>query len=393
MKDLVIVKEGEKVITGLFDGNELIEAQIEDIEGGELLGKIYLGKVKNIISNINAAFVEIEGGRMCYLSLDEVVKPVFSGNSADRPIRVGDEIIVQITKEGSSLKAPQATADFCLTGRYLVLVHGRSVVGISRKVEDPEERARLKRIVGSFAREACGFIVRTNALYCDEEMLKAEAQNLLEIYDSLVSEGVHRSPFSLLYTTKPSYIWEIRDLCSASIDRIRTNDRVIWESILDYMKSTQHEDIGKVELYDQESPLGLSGLYKLREKIEEAGQERVWLKSGAFLVIQPTEACTVIDVNTGKAVSGKKSQQETFFRINLEAAGEVAKQLRLRNLSGIIIVDFIDMTLEEHRELLMKELRELCKKDRIPTKVVDMTKLNLVEITRKKTRKPLAQQL
>ncbi|MBR6293748.1 MAG: ribonuclease E/G [Lachnospiraceae bacterium] len=392
MKDLVIVKDGDKVITGLFDGNELIEAQIEDLEGGELLGKIYLGKVKNIIANINAAFVEIEGGLMCYLSLDEVVNPVRSGSGRSGPIRVGDEIIVQITKEGSALKAPQATADFCLTGRYLVLVHGRSVVGISKKVEDSEERARLRTIVESLAREECGFIVRTNALYCDEEAIRAEAMNLLGVYDRLVREGVHRSPFSLLYKTKPSYIWAIRDLSGSGLDRIRINNSEIYDSVMEYMNTTQPEDIDKVELMDTEEPLGLGGLYRLKDKIDEAMQERVWMRSGAFLVIQPTEACTVIDVNTGKAVSGKKGQQETFFRINIEAAREVAKQIRLRNLSGIIIVDFIDMTLEEHRELLMKELRELCKSDRIPTRVVDMTKLNLVEITRKKTRKPLAQQ-
>ncbi|MCR5830029.1 MAG: ribonuclease E/G [Lachnospiraceae bacterium] len=393
MKDLVIVKDKDKVITSLFDGNELVEVQIEDLEAGELLGKIYLGKVKNIISNINAAFVEIEGGRMCYLSLDEVVNPVCAGVFHDGPLRAGDEIIVQITKEGSALKAPQATADFCLTGRYLVLVHGRNVLGISKKVEDPGERTRLKSIVGDFTREKCGFIIRTNAMYCDEAMLRAEAENLLEVYDRLVTEGVHRKPFSLLYRTKPSYIWAVRDLCSTDIDRIRTNDEEIFDSVIEYMKTTGQDDTDKVELYISEGPLDLCGLYKLKDKIEDALKERVWLESGAFLVIQPTEACTVIDVNTGKAVSGKKGQQETFFRINIEAAREVAKQLRLRNLSGIIIIDFIDMVGGEHREALMKELRDLCKEDRIPTRVVDMTKLNLVEITRKKTRKPLAQQV
>ena len=392
MKDLVIVREGDKVITGLFDGNELIEVQIEGIEGGELLGKIYLAKVKNIVANINAAFAQIEGGQMCYLSLDEVVNPVRSGPERSGPIKVGDEIIVQITKEGSALKAPQATADFSLTGRFLVLVHGRSVVGISKKIEDESERGRLKSLVSEYTRKECGFIVRTNAQYGDEETIRAEALSLLDIYDRLVNEGVHRSPFSLLYKAKPSYIWEIRDLCSGDVDRIRTNDRDIYDSILEYMTGYLHEDIGKLELVENREPLGLSGLYRLKEKIGEALEERVWLKSGAFLVIQPTEACTVIDVNTGKAVNGKNDQQETFFRINIEAAREVVKQLRLRNLSGIIIVDFIDMTEEENRDLLMKELRELCKKDRIPTKVVDMTKLNLVEITRKKTRKPLAQQ-
>jgi len=377
----------------MFDGNDLVEIQVEDLEAGDLLGKIYLGKVKNIIANINAAFVEIEGGLMCYLSLDEVINPVCSGVFHDGPLRAGDEIVVQVTKEGSALKAPQATADFCLTGRYLVLVHGRSVIGISKKIEDSEERTRLKSIVGSLSRGECGFIVRTNAMYCDEENLRGEAKTLLQTYDRIVSEGVHRKPFSLLYSTKPSYIWEIRDLCSSDVDRIRTDDAIIYDSIIEYMTSTGRDDIDKVELYEQNGPLGLGGLYKLNEKIDEALQERVWLGSGAFLVIQPTEACTVIDVNTGKAVSGKNGQQETFFRINLEAAKEVAKQLRLRNLSGIIIVDFIDMTMEEHREALMKELRDLCKSDRIPTRVVDMTKLNLVEITRKKTRKPLQQQI
>ncbi|MCR5431612.1 MAG: ribonuclease E/G [Lachnospiraceae bacterium] len=392
MKDLLIIREGDRVITSLFDGNELIEVQFEDIEGGELLGRIYLGKVKNIIGNINAAFVEIENGQMCYLSLDEVVDPVCVGTPHEGALRVGDEIIIQVTKEGTSLKAPQATADFCLTGRLLVLVHGRNVVGISKKIEAAEERIRLKEIVSPFVGEKYGFIVRTNAMLCEEEVLRAEATHLLEVYEKLVREGVHRKTFSLLYKTEPSYIWEIRDLGSGDIDRIRTNDREIYDSIIEYMNIAQKEDVGKVEFYEREDPPGLGGLYNLKSKIDDALKERVWLKSGAFLVIQPTEACTVIDVNTGKAVSGKKGQQETFFRINLEAAVEVAKQLRLRNLSGIIIVDFIDMTLEEHRELLMKKLREYCKADRVPTKVVDMTKLNLVEITRKKTRKPLAQQ-
>ena len=393
MKDLVIVKDGDKVITGLFDGNELVEVQIEDIEGGELLNRIYLGKVKNIIANINAAFVEIADGQMCYLSLDEVKNPVYAGTAHEGSLRVGDEIIVQITKEGTSLKAPQATADFCLTGRYLVLVHGKNVVGISRKVEDQEERTRLKNLVGNYTRENCGFIIRTNSMYCDDETLEAEAKGLLEVYDRLVTEGIHRKPFTLLYKANPSYIWAIRDLCSADLSRIRTNDPAIRDQIYEYMNMAQKEDIEKLELYENEEPLGLAGLYKLKDKIADAMQERVWLKSGAFLVIQPTEACTVIDVNTGKAVSGKISQQETFFKINIEAAREVARQLRLRNLSGIIIVDFIDMVNEDYREQLMRELRDLCKKDRIPTRVVDMTKLNLVEITRKKTRKPLAQQL
>ncbi len=392
MKDLVIVKDGDKVITGLFDGNELVEAQIEDLEGGELLNRIYLGKVKNIIANINAAFVEIADGQMCYLSLDEVKNPVYAGNAHEGSLRIGDEIIVQITKEGTSLKAPQATADFCLTGRYLVLVHGRNVVGISRKVEDQDERTRLKNLVGNYTRENCGFIIRTNSMYCDDETLEAEAKGLLEVYDRLVTEGIHRKPFSLLYKANPSYIWEIRDLCSVDLSRIRTNDPAIYDQIYEYMNIAQKEDIEKLELYENKEPLGLAGLYKLKDKIADALEERVWLKSGAFLVIQPTEACTVIDVNTGKAVNGKISQQETFFKINIEAAREVARQLRLRNLSGIIIVDFIDMVNEDYREQLMRELKDLCKKDRIPTRVVDMTKLNLVEITRKKTRKPLAQQ-
>jgi len=391
VNDLIIVRKEDAVITGMFENNELVEVQVEKDDGQDILGDIYLGKVKNIVANINAAFVQIDAGRMCYLSLDEVKNPVRLGQRSG-PVKSGDELIVQITKESSAYKAAQATSGFSITGRNLVLVHGRRVLGISQKIADKDERARLRELLCDLVTDNFGFIVRTNAAGAKKEDIEAEAASLIGTYEEIVTCGIHKSVFARLYSPPPSYIWEIRDLCGSQIDRIVTDDEDIFENVRSYLSQNQPEDVSKLTLF-KEGTLGLAGMYGLDGKIEKALEERVWLDSGAYLIIQATEACTVIDVNTGRAIKGRKDQQETFLRINLEAAGQVARQLRLRNLSGIIIVDFIDMESDEHKQCLMQELRSLCKKDRIPTKVVDMTKLNLVEITRKKTRKPLSQQV
>lgn len=389
---IIVVKNNGRIITGLFNENDLVEVQVDVDPENRLLGNIYLGKVKNIVKNINAAFVEIEDKKICYLSLSDVVNPVFANNDHPGKIRVGDELIVQVSKENSRYKAPVCSADFNLTGKYLVLVHGKAMLGVSSKIKDPARRARLKELIKPYITDDYGFIVRTNAENADDRVLEQEMGRLAADYRSIVEFGVHWTCFSKLYTTPPSYLWEIRDGYSDEIEEIKTDDRELYDQMKEYIGTYQPEDMEKLKLY-KDDQLSLTKLYSLEEKLERALHERIWLDSGAFLIIQPTEALTVIDVNTGKAIKSKGDQEETFFKVNVEAATEIARQLRLRNISGIIIVDFIDMSSEEHKKELMRCFSAVLEKDHIPTRLVDMTALNLVEITRKKIRRSLYEQM
>ncbi|MBE5960946.1 MAG: ribonuclease E/G [Lachnospiraceae bacterium] len=389
---LVITKEDFGIVSSVFDGNNMIQVHVEKEEKATLLGNIYIGKVKNIVKNINAAFVEIADGTMCYLPLGEVIAPVFTDSRKDSNIRIGDELIVQVTKEDIKTKAPVITTNFNFTGKYTVLAHGKASVGISSKIEDEAERKRLKKLVSGYVGEHYGFILRTNANHAPDECIEAEIKLLKEMYDSLLQYGVKRTCYSQVYKTQPAFICAIRDGFAQELDAIITDDPVLYEEMKDYLSNYQKEDLEKLSLY-QDPTLSLGKLYGVEAKLENALKEKVWLKSGGSLIIQPTEALTVIDVNTGKAVNGKKKVQETFLKVNLEAAEEIAKQIRLRNLSGIIIVDFISMDDKAAQKKVMQLLAELFKKDPIKTTLIDMTALNLVEITRKKVRKPLHEQI
>lgn len=389
---LVFVRSNNRIISGLIDGNDLVEVQVEQENNESLLGNIYLGKVKNIVKNINAAFVEVEDKQMVYLSLTDMKNPVFSDSDHPGKLRVGDELIVQVSKENSKLKAPLATTEFNLTGKYVVLVHGRRSLGISQKISNPDQRKHLKEVIRPYIGDGYGFIVRTNAENAADEVLEQEIARLVKEYRNIVDFGVHWNCFTRLYSMPPAYIGEVRDSYSGELEEIKTDDEGIYAQLKDYLAVYQPEDLKKLVLY-REKNLPLTKLYAIEEKLARALYERVWLDSGAYLIIQPTEACTVIDVNTGKSIAGKTDTEGTFFNVNIEASDEIARQIRLRNLSGIIIIDFIDMESEEHKKALMKHLSSVCEKDRIPTKVVDMTALNLVEITRKKIRKPLSEQM
>lgn len=393
---LIITKHTDTVVSALFDGMNMVQVSLSPADKEDILGNIYLGKVKNIVNNINAAFVEIADGRMCYYSITENRHPIVANRvnqnenekTKDVQIRVGDELIVQVTKEDVKSKAPVVSSNINLTGKYVALTHGSPAIGISKKIEDADERQRLKDLVKPYVCKDYGFIVRTNSAYVREDLIIREIKNLIDIYENIRTYGVHKTCFSLLYRTPPNYICDIRDGYSDQVDEFVTDDTELYENMKEYLEKHQPEDLDKLRLY-QDTTISLSNLYGIKEKLKDAIKPMVWLKSGGTLVIQPTEALTVIDVNTGKAIAGKKQVQETFLKINLEAAREIARQIRLRNLSGIIIVDFIDMELQEHKDLLMKELENYLKRDPIKTTLVDMTTLGLVEITRKKVRKPL----
>ena len=398
---LIITKNNDTIISSLFDGMNMIQVSINPANDDTILGNIYLGKVKNIVKNINAAFVEIAEGRMCYYSMAENRTPIMANQTEEDEeaaskknanIKIGDELIVQVTKEDVKTKAPVVSSNINLTGKFIALTYGKSSVGVSTKIEDANERKRLRSLVKPYITKEFGIIVRTNSAFIQDEMIINEINNLVELYNSIRTFGVHKSRYSLLYRTPPGYICDIRDGYSDRLDEFVTDDEELYENMKEYLIQHQPEDKDKLRLY-KDPTLSLSSLYGIKEKINDAVRPMVWLKSGGTLVIQPTEALTVIDVNTGKAIAGKKKVQETFLKVNLEAAKEIAKQIRLRNLSGIIIIDFIDMDLQKNKDQLMDELAEYFRKDPIKTTLVDMTALGLVEVTRKKLRKPLHEQL
>lgn len=397
---LIITKHDNKIISAFFEGRDMVQVNMNPSRESGILGNIYLGKVKNIVNNINAAFIEIADGKMCYYSMADNHFPIMSkkqdgyeasGKLIPVKIKTGDELIVQVTKEDIKTKAPVVSSNINLTGKYVALTYGKSTIGISTKIIDDKERQRLKKLAKKYENSQYGFILRTNAAFVPEDKIINEINTLIDIYNNIRTYGIHKSCFSMLYETPPGYICDIRDGYTDKFNEIITDDKELYVDIEAYLLHYQVEDLPKLRLYNDKL-VSLSSLYGINDKLSEAIRPLVWLKSGGSIIIQPTEALTVIDVNTGKAVAGKKVQ-ETFLKINLEAAKEIAKQIRLRNLSGIIIIDFIDLEANEDKIKLMNILESYLNTDPVKTILVDMTALGLVEVTRKKVRKPLHEQI
>ena len=388
-RKLIITKMSGKIWSALFENGHAVELHCvseEQEQKSATLGDIYVGKVKKIVKNINAAFIEIADGLECYYAMDENQDPIFTNKIGKKTLCVGDELLVQISKEALKTKVPTVSSKLNFTGKYVVLTHGDIRIGVSNKIAKTD-RERLQQIVNPYGTKTYGFIVRTNAKDAEIETIEREIKSLILEYETLIDRAKTRVCFSCLKTAPKQYLTELRNVYQNGELEILVEDEVLYEEIHDFLEKEQPEDLKKLNLY-KDSLLPLHKLYSIEKCIENATKERVWLKSGAYLVIQPTEALTVIDVNTGKCVSNKYDT-EAMLKINLEAAMETARQIRLRNLSGIILVDFINLDHTERMQILLKTLDSELRKDPIETLLVDVTKLQLVEITRKKVRKPL----
>lgn len=380
-----------KTLSVLMNHKECMEISCDIEEERSLIGNIYVGKVKNIVKNIDAAFVEIKKGVLCFLPLTEVEDAIFANNKTGNKLAAGDELLVQVLKDGVKTKAPVVSTNLNFTGRYFVFTTKRKEeLGVSNKL-DAEDRKRLQNFVRMKKDDDFGVIIRTNAKNATEEELNAEYAQLKEIHDKVVNFGIHKTPFSLLMQDEAPYIKQLRNISQDELEEIITDDRTIYEQAHEFLSVHQPGDLSKLRFYEDAS-YSLWKLYGLETMLDDATRTRVWLKSGGYLVIEPTEALTVIDVNTGK-YEGNKKADATFRKINLEAAAETAKQLRLRNISGIIIIDFIDMASEEDKQEVLSALSQELKKDPVKATLVDMTKLNLAELTRKKVKKSLREQL
>ena len=390
----VVSRRGSQIFSFLLNGSKAVEIHCDSI-----LDEIYIGKVQNIVKNISAAFVEIAPGTVCYLPLEDLKHPVYTKKGTSHNIQQGDELLVQVKREGIKTKAPAVTTNLTLHGKYALLTTGNTQISVSSKLSK-EEKERLLRVVKdnssadngslegmSAGERAYGWLLRTNAGGASPEVIKKDLLRLQTKYGELMKTAQYRTCFSCLLARPSAYLKRLSDLYTEEVDEILTDDRELFEQMTEYFQENQPEDTAKLRFYEDRL-LPMEKLYSLDHHLKEALGERVWLKSGGYLVIQPTEALTVIDVNTGKFTAGKK-KEAAFLKLNQEAALEAARQIRLRNLSGIVIIDFINMEEKESEVQLLKTLDDALRRDPIRTTLVDMTKLSLVEITRMKKERPL----
>ncbi len=398
---VLIFKRNNQLLTALMHGRTLLEVHVNDETNTSLIGNIYIGRVQNIVKNIEAAFVEVDKGLVCYLPLQDLKNPVFTNRIGvnasfqERPLCIGDELIVQVTRDALKTKQPAVTTNFSIPGEFVVLNHGGNGLGVSSKIKS-ELRDKLKAFVltktSRLTEEAgYGVVLRTNTgVLLDEDFCKitSELEFIEQIYEQIISVATYRPAFTKLYS-KPDY-YGLDQLYQGSYEEIVTDQKDIYDEL---MKLNQEKSVDvPIRLY-QDEQLSLMNLYSMESRLKEALDARIWLKSGGYLVIEPTEALTVIDVNTGKFDAKSASYEDTVLKINMEAAFEVAHQIRLRNLSGIIIVDFINMNEERDVQKLLSAFKNETSKDPIQTNVVGMTSLGLVEVTRKKKNKTLKELL
>ncbi|MCM1308177.1 MAG: ribonuclease E/G [Butyrivibrio sp.] len=380
---LVITRHKNKILSMLMRGQREIRLELYDTDGGMLPGDIYIARVRDLVPNIGAAFAEIARGTVCYFSLKENPEPIFLNPKNTSKVCQGDLLLVQIKKAAAKAKAPVASSKITLAGKRLALTREQAgSVGVSRKIKDRGLCDRLKAFVLPYVNGDYGFIVRTDAAEASEEEILSELYALKDEYEALLSRAASRPAFTLLKRAESPLLQDVKAYRLTGEDEIVTDLPDIYRELSEGVRGAA------VRLYADEL-LPLTKLYDTEHRLEMALKPRVWLKSGGYLIIEPTEALTVIDVNTGKFDGSERDMEKTFLKINLEACAEIARQLILRNISGIIIADFINMADPRAADLLEKKMRELLAEDPVRAVFVEFTKLGLMEITRKKIRKPL----
>lgn len=390
---------GQTRLAVIEDG-ALCELYHERPGSEKLSGNLYLGRVQNILPGMNAAFVDIGQDKNAFLYAGDI--PVDTREEQElanrmkdarieKMIRPGQEILVQVIKEPGGTKGCRISSHVTVPGRMTVLLPSVSYVGISKKITDSIERERLHAVAsGIIGESGMGIIVRTAAEGVDAEALRADYRAACELWKVIEQRAKHTKAPALIHSDGSLALRVVRDMLDETVDAIRVDDGALCEEVQSYARMLAPQFEGRIFAYTGSTPL--FDVYRVETQMNKRMSRYVWLKSGGSLVVDETEAMTVIDVNTGKFV-GKKSFDETVFKLNCEAAREIARLLRLRDIGGIIIIDFIDMESQEHRDQLLALLRELMAEDRNRTNVVGFTGLGLVEMTRKKVRRPLTKQL
>lgn len=381
MKELVICNSNDRKVIALIEDEELVEKYEEDEENKSIEGNIYIGKVQNVITGLQSAFVNIGEKRNAFIHVKDIRPKVditkneeLEEKSINELIKPGDPIIVEVKKEAVDKKGPRLSTHITLTSRFIVFMPNADFITLSQKIEDEKERDRLKTIVKKYLPENTGAIIRTVAENCSEEDLKKDIAKTVEKWKELQNKKVENYP-QKIYDKGGVLKKTIVDLVDSNLDRIVVENEEDFEKVQDILNEIESDT--KLEIDEN-----ILDNYSLSKQLKALESNKIWLKSGAFITIDKTEALIAIDVNSGK-FTGKEDVEETIKQVNLEAAREISKQIRLRDISGIIIIDFIDMHIEENKQAIINEIINSSKKDRSRVQVEEFTKLNLMEITRK----------
>lgn len=378
----------------VVENGVLQEIFIERTNHVGIVGNIYKGKVVRVLPGMQAAFVEIGLERTAFIHVAEL------GGDTNTPIsqllHEGQAIVVQVTKDPISTKGARLTSELSIPSRYLVYMPNTDHIGVSQRIEDETERERLKGLVNKcledegFADQGAGYILRTAAEGVGEEEILADIRYLQRLWRKLEERIKDSSAPFVIYSELPLSLRTLRDYVRPDVSKILVDSRETYQRIELFVQQYIPEIKERIEYYP--GPRPIFELYSVEDEIQHALEQKVPLKSGGYLVIDQTEAMTTIDVNTGGFV-GRKNLEETIFKTNLEAATAIGRQLRLRNLGGIIILDFIDMTDPEHQRQVLRMLEKVLEKDHTKTKISGVSGLGLVEMTRKRTRESLEQML
>ena len=391
MQELLINKKKKKKKILLVENGKLIERYIEKQKQERLEGNIYLGIVENVLPGMQAAFVDIGKDKNTFIHIRDIVPKVsnetgnknedFSEYNIKDYLKVGMPILVQVKKDSTNKKGARISAHLSIPGRFVVIMPNEKFVTISQKIDDEEERKRLKNILKENIPDGYGAIIRTSAMSKSKEEIIEDVKQTIQTYEDIkqkynieANKGKNIKP-KLIYKSEDITLRILTDLMDQGLTRIITNNKTMYSQIEEKLKKANKTI--KVDL--QENVLDI---YNLNQQLESLQSRKIWLKCGGFITIDKTEALTAIDVNSGK-YTGKKDLEQTIFTVNKEATVEIAKQLRLRDIGGIIIIDYIDMQNKENEEKIIKIFEEQLKKDRSKTQIVGFSKLNLLEMTRK----------
>ncbi|OWF71671.1 ribonuclease E/G [Yersinia frederiksenii] len=379
-----------------IDGGILQEIHIEREAKRGIVGNIYKGRVSRVLPGMQAAFVDIGLEKAAFLHASDIMPHTecvagdeqknFNVRDIAELVRQGQDLMVQVVKDPLGTKGARLTTDITLPSRYLVLMPGAAHVGVSQRIESEVERERLKKTVAAYCDEQGGFIIRTVAEGIGDEELSADAAFLKRLWTKVQERKKRNITKYKLYGEMALAQRVLRDFAGAALDKIRVDSKLTYDLLVEFTSEYIPEMTEKLELYAGKQPI--FDLYDVENEIQRSLERKVELKSGGYLIIDQTEAMTTVDINTGAFV-GHRNLDETIFNTNIEATQAIARQLRMRNLGGIIIIDFIDMVNEEHRRRVLHSLEQALSKDRVKTSINGFSQLGLVEMTRKRTRESI----
>jgi ribonuclease G len=402
-REILITGSPRETRVAILEDERLVELLVDRPEMRRTVGNIYYGKVEAVLPGIQAAFVDIGTGKSAFLHASDLIEPdedeldEENGNGKARSARKlpnvqevltrGQNLLVQVTKEPIGTKGPRVTAQVSLAGRYLVYLPFASRIGVSRKIDSREERSRLREMMGGhLPKDSGGLIVRTVAEDVTEEQLGRECKSLLAIWKKIKRKATFLRPPALVHREASLTSGIIRDVFSDKVDRLHVDSKHVLSEIRQYLEQVAPDLMDRVTLYEESTPL--FDKFDIEAEIRDLFKRRVELPTGGYLIIEPTEALVSIDINTGR-YTGKKDPEKTILRTNLEAAREIARQVRLRDLGGIIVIDFIDMETQSNRDKVLHELRSHLARDRARTRAFQVSELGLIEMTRQRVRPSL----